>query len=166
MASFVTNYILLMIYSFLGWLCESLLVTAMQRKAVNSGFLNGPICPIYGFGAMFVILLLQPVQSHPILVFILGVVLTSALEYFTSWIMEVLFHTRWWDYSQFFLNLNGRICLLFSMMFGIMSIFVLYVLNPQIQGILMLIPYSAQCLMAAALFIAFLIDLLSSLDEL
>ncbi len=166
MASFVTNYILLMIYSFLGWLCESLLVTAMQHKAVNSGFLNGPICPIYGFGAIFVILLLQPFQSHPVLVFILGVVLTSALEYFTSWIMEILFHTRWWDYSQFFLNLNGRICLLFSMMFGVMSLFVLYVLNPRIHGILMLISYPAQCFMAAALLAAFLIDLLSSLDEL
>lgn len=166
MQLFITNYILLMIYSFLGWLCESLYVSFAQHKAVNSGFMNGPICPIYGFGAMLVILLLQPFNEYPFLIFILGVILTSTLEYFTSWLMEVLFHTRWWDYSQFRINLNGRICLFNSILFGLMALFVVYFLNPKVMETVALIPYTSMLFIALTLTLAFLIDFISSLTEL
>lgn len=161
-----TNYILLMIYSFLGWLCESLYVSFAQRKVINSGFMNGPICPIYGFGAMLVILLLQPFNEYPFLIFILGVILTSTLEYFTSWLMEVLFHARWWDYSQFRINLNGRICLFNSILFGFMSLFVVYFLNPKVIETVASIPYSSHLFIFITLTLAFLIDFISSLAEL
>ena len=162
----LTNYILLMIYSFLGWLCESVYVSFAQRKAVNSGFMNGPICPIYGFGAMLVILLLQPFIDHPVMIFILGVILTSTLEYFTSWLMEVLFHTRWWDYSQFRINLNGRICLFNSILFGFMALFVVYYLNPKVLATVNLLPYTSQLFITITTLAAFLIDFVSSLAEL
>lgn len=166
MQTLITNYILLMIYSFLGWLCESLYVSFAQQKVINSGFMNGPICPIYGFGAMLVILFLQPFTKSLLLIFILGVVLTSSLEYFTSWLMEVLFHTRWWDYSQFRINLNGRICLFNSILFGLMSLFVVYYLNPAVMNTVNLIPYTSKLFIALTLFLAFLIDFISSLAEL
>lgn len=166
MQIFLTNYILLMIYSFLGWLCESIYVSFAQRKVINSGFMNGPICPIYGFGAMSVILFLRPFTENPYLIFILGVILTSTLEYFTSWLMEILFHTRWWDYSQFKINLNGRICLFNSILFGFMALFVVYYLNPPVMATVNLIPYSAQLFITLTLSLAFLIDFISSLAEL
>lgn len=166
MQTLITNYILLMIYSFLGWLCESLYVSFAQQKVINSGFMNGPICPIYGFGAMLVILFLQPFTKSLLLIFILGVILTSSLEYFTSWLMEVLFHTRWWDYSQFRINLNGRICLFNSILFGLMSLFVVYYLNPAVMNTVNLIPYTSKLFIALTLFLAFLIDFVSSLAEL
>lgn len=162
----ITNYILLIIYSFLGWLCESLYVSFAQRKAINSGFMNGPLCPIYGFGAMLVILLLKPFTNYPLLIFILGVLLTSTLEYFTSWLMEVLFHARWWDYSQFRINLNGRICLFNSILFGFMALFVVYFLNPKVMETVALIPYTSMLFIALTLTLAFLIDFISSLTEL
>lgn len=162
----ITNYILLIIYSFLGWLCESLYVSFAQRKAINSGFMNGPLCPIYGFGAMLVILLLKPFTNYPLLIFILGVLLTSTLEYFTSWLMEVLFHARWWDYSQFRINLNGRICLFNSILFGFMALFVVYYLNPYVMETVNLIPDASKLFIAFTLTLAFLIDFISSLAEL
>lgn len=71
-------------------------------------------------------------KDYPILVFVLGVIITSALEYIISWVMEILFKTRWWDYSERFMNINGRVCLLNSTLFGIMSIVVVYIIHPVI----------------------------------
>lgn len=131
---FATLFLYLMIYSFLGWACESAYISIGRKKLINSGFLHGPFCPIYGFGAVFVILFLSPLSSYPILVFIMGVLITSLLEYFTSWLLEVLFHIMWWDYSRYKYNINGRVCLLNSFLFGCMSIFVIYVLHPFVVG--------------------------------
>lgn len=84
-----------MIYSFLGWICECIYCSIPAKKLINRGFLSGPYCPIYGFGATAVILALEPVLYQPILLFGCGILVTSALEYITSWAMEALFHTKW-----------------------------------------------------------------------
>ena len=94
-----TWFLYLVFYSFVGWLCETVYCSIGQRKLADRGFLNGPVCPIYGFGALGVVLLLRPVQQSPAAVFVLGMVLTSALEYLTSYAMEKLFSAKWWDYS-------------------------------------------------------------------
>lgn len=161
-----TLFCYLMIYSFLGWLCESIYVSICRHKIINSGFMNGPFCPIYGFGATGVIVFLTPFITHPTLVFILGILLTSTLEYFTSWLMEVLFHTRWWDYSHFKYHLNGRICLLNSFLFGIMAIFVMYVLHPYIAANVLLIPLNTIKVIDALLLIYLFIDMTSSITQL
>ena len=105
-------------YSFCGWLMETALCSFQEKRFVNRGFLNGPFCPIYGCGIVLILIFLLPVRDGidklwvavPV-IFAAGAFLASVVEYFTSWLMEKLFHARWWDYSHFRFNLNGRICL-------------------------------------------------------
>ena len=106
-------------YSFLGWVYESILVSVQERRFVNRGFLNGPLCPIYGTGAVLASLLLGGLSGHPVLLFLVSALGASVLEYATSWAMERLFHARWWDYTDFRFNLNGRVCLLGAVVFGL-----------------------------------------------
>lgn len=87
-------------YSFVGWMYESILVSCQQHRLVNRGFLNGPLCPIYGTGAILGVAILGNVHN-PIIIFLISMVGATILEYTTSWVMEQLFHARWWDYSNF-----------------------------------------------------------------
>ena len=126
MTYWLDAYFYFIVYSVAGWLCEDVYVGIGKKKLVNRGFLYGPYCPIYGFGALIVLYPLMMLGDHPVLVFFGGMVLTSVLEYFTSWIMEKLFHERWWDYSTYRFNINGRVCLLNSVLFGLMSLIVVF----------------------------------------
>ncbi len=117
--------------------------------------MHGPSCPIYGFGAIFVILMLSWLDNYPLLVFILGIIITSLIEYFTSWLLEMLFHIMWWDYSQRKFNINGRVCLRNSFLFGCMSIFVIYFLHPSVSsfvGSISIFTASAYCYRIISLF--------------
>lgn len=125
------------IYAFFGYICEVIYVAICTKKITNRGFLYGPLVPIYGFGAVGIILSLSWCYNlgewySIILVFVLGFLLTSILEYFVSWIMEIIFHMRWWDYSDKFLNIKGRVCLRNSSMFAILVLTVLYLLHPYV----------------------------------
>lgn len=84
-----------LLYSFCGWVYESILVSILERRPVNRGFLNGPLCPIYGAGAVGAVVVLGQVHN-PLVVFLFSMVGASILEYVTSWVMEALFHARWW----------------------------------------------------------------------
>jgi uncharacterized membrane protein len=125
------------IYSFVGWAQETVQCSVRERRFVNRGFLNGPICPIYGCGALLILTALLPLQrgisslwlAVP-LVFLIGGFIASALEYFTSWLMEKLFHARWWDYSQQKCNLNGRICLWISIAWGVLAAALVFLIQP------------------------------------
>ncbi len=124
-----TYFVWFVFYSILGWVYETILCSALEKRLVNRGFLNGPYCPIYGFGAVIVIGVLGRVE--PIIpLFLAAVVLTCTLEYVTSWGMEKLFHARWWDYSHKKWNINGRICLLGAVAFGSLSILLIKVIHP------------------------------------
>ena len=132
---FSYTFLLLIIYSILGWCGEMIYCSAGQRKLCEKrGFLNGPVCPIYGHGALVVLLCLHGGCKNPLLTFLLGAVLTSLVEYITSFAMEKLFHMRWWDYSQYKFHLNGRICLLTSPLFGLPSVFLCHFANPPISA--------------------------------
>lgn len=157
-----TIFLYFIIYAFLGWVCESVYKSIFRKKIINSGFLNGPICPIYGVGALLIIYLLTPVQNNPILVFILGVLSTSVLEYFTSWLLEVLFHMSWWDYSKHKFNINGRVCLLNATMFGLMSLFVMYIAHPFTASIVAKVSMNVQSLLAGILLLLIIMDLIVS----
>ena len=121
------------IYSFLGWVCESTYCSIGQKKLVNRGFLNGPFCPIYGFGALLVISILSPFVNNIPVLFIASIIVTSTLEYITSYVLEKIFHMSWWDYSTYKYNINGRVCLQNSLMFGLLSLFVMLVIHPAIN---------------------------------
>lgn len=118
------------IYSFLGWCCECVYCSIPAKRFINRGFLNGPLCPVYGFGALAVIYCLTPVDFSLPLLFVCGLLVTSVLEYFTGWLLETLFHAKWWDYSNMRFNIRGRVCLLNSVLFGLLGVFVMRVLHP------------------------------------
>ena len=120
------------VYAFLGYLCEVAYCSLCQKHLVNRGYLYMPICPIYGFGAILIILVMNPIIDMWYLVFILGILLTSSLEYVTSYVMELVFHMRWWDYTKRKFNINGRVCLRNSLMFGALVMLVIYGLMPLI----------------------------------
>ena len=127
----IDKYIILFFaFSFLGWLMEVMVVIFKERKIVNRGFLIGPCCPIYGFGGLIMTLLLQNIKNNPILLFLLSLLICSVLEYGTSYVMEKLFHARWWDYSNRKFNINGRICLTNMIAFGLLGCLIIYILDP------------------------------------
>ena len=126
-------FILFMLYSFLGWIMETTWVSYCNKKIVDRGFLIGPYCPIYGFGALLIIIFLNKFSFSPALLFVMTTIVCGILEYFTSWYMEKVFKARWWDYSDRKFNLNGRICLRNLIAFGIMGIIVTYFTNPYFE---------------------------------
>ncbi|MEG0156126.1 MAG: putative ABC transporter permease, partial [Anaerovoracaceae bacterium] len=129
-----------LIYGFLGWVVEVCFHALAQGKLVNRGFLNGAICPIYGFGVVLVVWILEPVASHGILLFAGATVLCSVLEWITGFILAKAFHQRWWDYTDEPLNIGGYICLRFSLMWGLACVFVVKLIHPSIQWLLDLVP--------------------------
>ena len=152
-------YTYFIVYAFLGWVCEDIYCGIGKRKFINRGFLYGPYCPIYGFGALLVIYPLLMVSKHPIVVFIFGMVLTSILEYITSFVMEKLFATRWWDYSTYPFNINGRICLQNSLLFGLMALVVVYGLHPIVSRFVERIPLG---FLVIFLIMFFVIDIVNT----
>lgn len=125
-----------LVYSFLGWLVESLYKTCYVKKFVNSGFLYGPFCPIYGFGSIIMYLFLNEVSSNPIITFCLGFVVLSIWEYISGFFLEKVFHTKYWDYSNNKFNLHGRVCLLNSTFWGILGVLFIDVINPIVTFLL------------------------------
>lgn len=107
------------IYSVLGWVMESIVRTIAERKIINTGFLTGPLCPIYGFGACIMILFLSHLKSRIVLLFVISVVVLSAWEYVVGVLLEKLFHTKYWDYSDHKFNIQGRVCLTNSICWGV-----------------------------------------------
>ncbi len=113
-------------YCFLGWVWESAYRSIKCRKLVNSGFLTGPYVPIYGFGALLYIFLMH-FTLNPIILFFVGGLTACILEYVTSWLLEKIFHARWWDYSDSFMNINGRICLIGFCAFAAFAVILPYI---------------------------------------
>lgn len=109
-------------YCFLGWIWETCYVSVLKAKWVNRGFMRGPFLPIYGSGAIVVLIFTLPFRTNPGLVFVVGMASATILEYFTGAAMEQMFHVRYWDYSNQRLNLNGHICVTSSLAWGMFSV--------------------------------------------
>lgn len=157
-------FLLLILYSFLGWCGEMVYCSIGQGKLCEKrGFLNGPLCPIYGHGALLVLVVLGQRWNNPISTFLIGMVLTSTVEYLTSYLMEKLFHMRWWDYSHHHFQLNGRICLLNSTLFGLACLVLRYVVHPRVmEPILWLFDHGLAVPLALALFALYVTDIVLS----
>ena len=140
--NFYIDFIYFIIYSVIGWMCEVVYCSIPEKKFINRGFLNGPLCPIYGFGALIVIIFLTPVKDNIIAVFFLGMLFTSVLEYVTSFGMEKLFHSKWWDYSHYKFNIHGRVCLLNSILFGIMCVVLMMLIHVEVVKIVAMVSYT------------------------
>lgn len=128
------------IYAFLGWVVEVSYQTLHRGEFINRGFLNGPYCPIYGFGVLSILEFLTPWQNNLILLFIGAVVLTTLLELFTGYFLWKVFEMRWWDYSEYPFNIGGFITPLFSIAWGLACVFVVKIIHPSIQDLFLKIP--------------------------
>lgn len=133
------SFILFIFYSFLGWSWETLQYTIENRHFINRGFLKGSYCPIYGWGALGIVTFLSSIENIAVL-FLAGLVLCTALEYVTSYVLEKLFHKRWWDYSSYKYSLHGRICLLCSTAFGVLSVLLVKFVQPFMDKVFLHFP--------------------------
>lgn len=151
-------FLIFMIYAVLGWCMETVLKSIPERHFVNRGFLIGPYCPIYGYGALILTILLQKYQGDIFALFLMSFFLCSILEYLTSYLMEKLFKARWWDYSQKHFQLNGRICLQNSLFFGVGGVLLIRVFNPVLLDFLTIDFTLWTNLVTGLLLLLFLID--------
>lgn len=149
-------------YCFCGWVWECCYVSARQRRCVNRGFLHGPILPIYGSGAVIILLSTLRVQDSLPLIYVFGLVSATVLEYFTGAAMEALFHVRYWDYSSQRCNLNGHICLSSSLAWGAFSILLVKLVHPPIARLILAVPRLAAEPLAFVLISAATADVVQS----
>ena len=139
-STFTELVLLFFIYAFLGWCAEVAFAAFKNGRFVNRGFLNGPICPIYGFGLIGVVLLLAPLKGNLWLLFIGACVITTLIELVTGFLLEKLFHAKWWDYSGMPLNIGGYVCLLFSLIWGVACMAIVLWVHPPIYGLVHRLP--------------------------
>ncbi len=154
---------LFLVYSFLGWCVEVSFVAVTTGRVVNRGFLNGPVCPIYGVGMLGALLLLEPVSDNLVLLFILGMLLCTLVELIGGWILERAFHTRWWDYTDKPFNLGGYVCLGFSIMWGFAVTFAVRLIHPLIFSLVCWLPHLVGWILIGVLYVLFLIDFVLTL---
>ncbi|MGN0171056.1 MAG: hypothetical protein ACI39H_09905 [Lachnospiraceae bacterium] len=147
-----------LVYAFLGWCTEVSYAALDTGRFVNRGFLNGPVCPIYGCGVVIVVSLLTPLKENLAILFIGSVILTTLLELLVGWGLETLFHHHWWDYSMYPFNFKGYICLKFSILWGLACTFIMDVFHPFIMKIIRIIPHIAGVVILIVLMILFIAD--------
>ena len=131
------------IYGLLGWCTEVAFAAVKSGKFVNRGFLNGPICPVYGVGVGIVVFLLYDYRDRIVLLYVLSTILVTFIEWLTGYLMDKIFHHKWWDYSHMPLNIGGYVCLLFSLVWGVACVFIVKVIHPLIARLVGMIPFTA-----------------------
>ena len=164
------------LFSFIGWLCEVIYVGFIfEHKFINRGFLFGPICPIYGFSGVVMLFFPEKLKHSVFLLFLSGTIICTIIEYISSFVLEKLFQTTWWDYSNkqiqigsvtIKLNLNGRICVQNSFLFGLMTVIGIKYVFPFTLKMITLIPNHIMKISAIVLSLIFVIDLIFSVQSL
>lgn len=151
-------FLLFIIYSMCGWAMEVIGKLIEYKRFINRGFLIGPYCPIYGYGALLITFLLKKYTDDPIALFVMAILVCGILEYLTSYYMEKMFKARWWDYSQRKFNINGRVCLNTLIPFGLLGLFIMYISNPFLLEKLSLLPEMWINILFWSLLIIFIAD--------
>lgn len=160
-----------MIYSIIGWMIEVSYHAVTMGKVVNRGFLNGPLCPVYGSGVLMVLMVVDLCgewfgfetdlsRAKVIELFIIGIIFATLIELIAGFLLDQLFHARWWDYRDRRFNLNGYICLEFSIYWGLGIAFVLRVIQPVFENIVGSIPVRISWILLSAFYITFLVDII------
>lgn len=146
------------IYAFIGW-CTEVSYAALDRGIfVNRGFLNGPYCPIYGAGVFTVIMCLTPLKQNLLLLYVGSVLLTSVIEFITGYILEKVFHNKWWDYSNKPYNIMGYVCLKFSIFWGLACTFIMLVIHPIIYTFIKYMPKVVGWVLISIIMCIFIAD--------
>lgn len=152
-----------MIYSFLGWVMESIVRSISEKKLINTGFLKGPICPIYGIGAIILFLFLGRFENKPVLLFFIAILLLTIWEYLVGVLLEKMFHTKYWDYSDQKFNFQGRICLVNSICWGILGVVFIKYIHPFIQQIISKVDSNLLYYVISIVTIIFFVDMIVSI---
>ena len=147
------------IYGFVGWCTEVAYATVKQKKFVNRGFLNGPICPVYGVGIGMVVMLLEPMNGTIVSLYVVSTALVTTIEGVTGYLMDKLFHHKWWDYSNQPLNIGGYVCLLFSLAWGVACVLIVRVIHPFVYQMVVMIPVTVGIVFAAVFGVGLLADM-------
>ena len=146
------------LYCFFGWIFESSYVSILKRRFVNRGFLRIPMLPLYGSGAVMMLVVSEPFQDSLLLTWVSGVIGATILEYVTGWAMEQLFKVRYWDYSNQKFNLHGYICLSSSIAWGFLTIFMTHVIHKPIERAVLSLPVMWDILFVAVVTVVFTAD--------
>ena len=151
-------FLLFMTYAICGWIMEVTCKLIQYKRFINRGFLIGPYCPIYGYGAILITILLRKYTNDPVVLFFMAIIICGTLEYLTSYFMEKIFKARWWDYSQKKFNINGRVCLNTIIPFGLLGLFIMYVSNPFLIGKIEQLPEIALNILSSVLLVIYIVD--------
>ena len=151
-----------LIYSILGWVMESVFRSVMEKRMINTGFLKGPICPIYGFGAIIMITILKNLENNIILLFIISLIILTIWEYIVGVLLEKIFHTKYWDYSDHKINFQGRICLSNSIYWGILGVVFVKFIHPFIQRIVGNVDINILYFVVTISSLVFIVDVITS----
>ena len=154
------------IYAFLGWCSEVAFAAVNKGKFVNRGFLNGPVCPIYGVGMLIVVLCLWNLRDRPLLLFLGSALLTTALEFVTGFVLERFFHDKWWDYSDMPFNIKGYVCLKFTILWGLAASFIIGAIHRFIYMLIEETPFVLGVILLAVFSAAFIADFIVTLTAL
>ena len=154
------------IYAFLGWCSEVAFAAVNKGKFVNRGFLNGPVCPIYGVGMLIVVLCLWNLRDRPLLLFLGSALLTTALEFVTGFVLERFFHDKWWDYSDMPFNIKGYVCLKFTVLWGLAASFIIGAIHRFIYMLIEKTPFVLGVILLAVFSAAFIADFIVTLTAL
>lgn len=158
--------LLFFIYAFLGWINEFIYILITERRLHIAGFLTMPILPIYGTGALLILLFIAPYINNPFLVFVLSVIVATILEYVTHWIIDKVFHIQLWNYDNKRFNLKGRICLENSLGFGALALLLIYIIHPALLELLISVPSTVTIVTVAILGSLLVIDFVNSVASL
>ena len=162
MYSITLIFMKFILFSMIGYVVEMITCAIIEHRWTNRGFLCGPMIPIYGIGSLLLVWLLKPVKDHLFLVVLLGMLLTTSIEYITGYVLEKIFHNKWWDYSREKFNLHGYVCLKNAILFAIGSPIIIYIVDPYITSFLLQIIDSYVYVIGLILFILFLFDVVYS----
>lgn len=149
-------------YCFIGWVWETLYVFISAGRWENRGLLFGPLLPIYGIGALVILYITVPVQTKPWLIFLLGMLGASAVEYIGGSLLEIFFHIRYWDYTAVPFNMHGHICLPSSIVWGIFSIFLVKWIHPEVKQLVCRLSHTTSSLLSFFFLLAISIDFIFS----
>lgn len=150
------------IYSFLGWILESAYKSILQKKIINSGFLAGPFCPIYGYGALIMYFSLRGVTNNIFILFLFGLFALSVFEYIVGLFLEIVFQTKYWDYSKNKFNIHGRVCLLNSIYWGFLGIVFMKVIHPFVESLVLKIPNTIVIILSIVGVLYMLVDTINT----
>lgn len=146
-------------YGFLGWCAEVAYAAVKEKRFVNRGFLNGPICPVYGVGVSAVLLLLEPFENNLVILYVASVIIVTLIEGLTGFALDKIFHHKWWDYSGQPFNIGGYVCPIFSLVWGVACIFIVKVFQPLVYRVAEALPHASGVALIVVLSIVTFADL-------